>query len=140
MKISNLAKYAIGITTGAAMLAACSSNGGSSLAPSGATGSMPMISHVGKLTMVNGVLMTAAHPNLAGLRGGLITPDKHHKKKAGDQFISDFGNGVVDEFDYPKSVHRIDQRRLRGSRRMHQRAVRQRKEDLLGNGFGQPYN
>ncbi|HTA54085.1 MAG TPA: hypothetical protein VK755_05025 [Candidatus Acidoferrales bacterium] len=103
MKISNLAKYAIGITTGAAMLAACSSNGGSSLAPSGATGSMPMISHVGKLTMVNGVLMTAAHPNLAGLRGGLITPDKHHKKKAGDQFISDFGNGVVDEFDYPKS-------------------------------------
>jgi hypothetical protein len=101
MKISNLAKYAIGITTGAAMLAACSSNGGSSLAPSGATGSMPMISHVGKLTMVNGVLMTAAHPNLAGLRGGLMTPDKHKKKKA-DQFISDFGNGVVDEFDYPK--------------------------------------
>jgi len=102
MKISNLAKYAIGITTGAAMLAACSSNGGSSLAPSGATGSMPMISHVGKLTMVNGVLMTAAHPNLAGLRGGPMTPDKHHKKKKADQFISDFGNGVVDEFDYPK--------------------------------------
>ena len=100
MKISNLAKYAIGITTGAAMLAACSSNGGSSLAPSGASSTgAPMISHVGKLTMVNGVLMTAAHPNLAGLRGGPITPDKHHhKKKKADQNISDFGNGVTSIF------------------------------------------
>jgi len=102
MKISNLAKYAIGITTGAAMLAACSSNGGSSLAPSGASAGMPMISHVGRITMVNGVMMTAAHPNLAGLvRGGHnpISPDRH-KKKA-NQNISDFGNGDVEYFDWP---------------------------------------
>jgi hypothetical protein len=102
MKISNLAKYAIGITTGAAMLAACSSNGGSSLSPSGA--SVPMITHVGRTVMVNGVLMTAAHPNLAALvRGGhnpIISPDKK-KKKAANQNISDFGNGVVDYFDWP---------------------------------------
>jgi len=106
MKISNLAKYAIGITTGAALLAACSSNGGSSLAPSGTSAGMPMISHVGRLTMVNGVLMTAAHPNLAGLvRGGhpVISPDKK-KKKAANQNISDFGNGVVDYFDWPKGT------------------------------------
>jgi hypothetical protein len=65
-----------------------------------------MISHVGRLTMVNGVLMTAAHPNLAGLvRGGhpVISPDKK-KKKAANQNISDFGNGVVDYFDWPKGT------------------------------------
>ncbi|MGC2405839.1 MAG: hypothetical protein WA431_05470 [Candidatus Cybelea sp.] len=110
MKISNLAKYAIGITTGAAMLAACSSNGGSSLAPSGASSTgAPMISRAGKLWMVNGVLMTAAHPNLAGLRGGPISPDKHHhhKKKKADQNISDFGNGDVEYFDWPKGTSPI---------------------------------
>lgn len=107
MKISNLAKYAIGITTGAAMLAACSSNGGSSLSPSGA--SVPMITHVGRTVMVNGVLMTAAHPNLAALvRGGhnpIISPDK--KKKGADQNISDFGNGAVDYFDWPTGTTSI---------------------------------
>jgi hypothetical protein len=104
MKISNLAKYAIGITAGAAMLAACSSNGGSSLAPTGSTAGAPSVSHVGKTIMVNGLLLTAAHPNLAGLRGSPISPDKkkHHKKKAADQYISDFGNSEVFEFSYPK--------------------------------------
>jgi hypothetical protein len=107
MKISNFAKYMIGLTVGAAMLAACSNNGG--LAPSGTTAGggstgIPGVSHVGKTVMLNGVLLTAAHPNLSGHPGSPVSPDKkkHHKKKP-NQYISNFEGSTVDQFDYPKS-------------------------------------
>ena len=47
MELCSFAKYALTIITGAAMLAACSSNGGSSLAPSGVSSDMPGITHIG---------------------------------------------------------------------------------------------
>jgi hypothetical protein len=52
MKLSNLAKYALTITTGAAVLAACSNNGGSSLTPSGASVGVPGITRIGRGVMV----------------------------------------------------------------------------------------
>ncbi len=102
MKISSVAKYALAVTTGAALLAGCSSNGGSSLAPSGST-NMSGLGHIGRVATYNGIMLTAAHPNLQGLRGGPVAPDKHHHhKKAADQYISDFGNSELFEFSYPK--------------------------------------
>jgi hypothetical protein len=82
MKVSGLAKYALTITTGAAMLTACSNSGGSALAPSGASSGMPGIAHIGRPVMV--------------------------RKGIGPfQYIANFGSGSVGnsilEFDYPKS-------------------------------------
>jgi hypothetical protein len=80
MKHSSLAKYALTVTMGAAMLAACSNNGGSSLAPSGSSFGMQ--------------------------QSGLFSPDKFlpdkKKKRQPYQYLSDFGNASVLEFDYPK--------------------------------------
>jgi hypothetical protein len=75
MKRSSLAKYALTITTSAAMLAACSNSGGSALTPSGASVGMPDITHVGRAVMV--------------------------RKGIGPyQYIS-AGNSIL-EYDYPK--------------------------------------
>ena len=94
MKLFNLAKYALTITMGAAMLAACSNSGGSSLAPFGTSSGMPGITHAG------------THPNLIARQSGLFSPDKflpdRKKKKQPYQYISDFNNSTVLEFDYPK--------------------------------------
>ncbi len=102
MNISSFAKYAAVVTVGAGLLAACSSNGGSSLAPTGGSSAGADASHPTKAIMVNGVLTTAARPSM--LRAVPVSPDrrKHHKKKP-DQYISDFSNSDVFEFDYPKS-------------------------------------
>jgi hypothetical protein len=102
MKIPRPANYLLATTMGAALLAACSSNSGSSLAPSGST-SMSGFGHVGRTATYHGLLLTAEHPNLSGMRGGgPVSPDRHHKKKKPDQYISDFSNSEVFQFDYPK--------------------------------------
>ena len=94
MKISSLAKYAIGITTSAALLAACSS-GSSSVNPAGV--------QLAPGATVHGLLTLAAHPgNDNGVRPP-ASPDK--KKKSGAiQYISNFYDGDLLEFDYPKGT------------------------------------
>jgi hypothetical protein len=78
MKVSGIAKYALVITTGAAVLAACSNSGGPSLAPSGASPTMPRITQIGRAVMV--------------------------RKGIGPyQYIYNFGSNSILEFDYPKS-------------------------------------
>jgi hypothetical protein len=97
MKISSLAKYAIGITTSAALLAACSS-GGSSVNPAG-TSLAPGAS-------VHGLLTLAAHPaSNVGVRP--VSPMKKKKGGKAVQYISDFYGSDVLEFDYPKSTQSI---------------------------------
>ncbi|MGA7355612.1 MAG: hypothetical protein WA431_15370 [Candidatus Cybelea sp.] len=103
MKISNLAKYALTITTGAAILAACSNNGGSTLAPSGASAGTAGIAHIGRAVMLEGVLITAAHPNLSAHH--LVRSQPRRSMKSGFyQYVANFGygNGTILEFDYPK--------------------------------------
>jgi hypothetical protein len=97
MKLLSLVKYALGLTTIGAMLTACSNGGGTVLGanPAGVSNAL----HVGRALSVNGILITAAHPNLTAQAR---PAKKHHKKKA-DQYISDFSSGDVVEFDYPKS-------------------------------------
>lgn len=102
MKISSFTRYAFVITAGAGLVAGCSSNAGSSLAPTGVSSAGMGAAHRTKALMVNGVLITAEHPAL--LRQGRVSPDKkHHHKKKHDQYITDFAAGIDFEFDYPKS-------------------------------------
>jgi hypothetical protein len=72
MKLSSFAKYALAVTMGATMLAACSNNGGASLAPSGTSSGMP-----------------GSQPTKSKGNGPF-------------QYISNFGAGSVDVFDWPK--------------------------------------
>jgi hypothetical protein len=97
MKVSSLAKYALAITTGAGLLAGCSSNGGSSLAPTGS--GMSRLGHIGQVVTVDGHMQTAEHPNLSGVR--FVGPDVVKKKKVTDQNISNFGAADVSVFDCP---------------------------------------
>jgi hypothetical protein len=106
MKILSLAKYALTITTSAALLAACGNNGGSSLAPSGAAAGPTGIAHVGRAVMLNGVLVTAAHPNLNAPKPVRSHPAKS-MKSGFYQYISDFGSDTILEFDYPKGDAQI---------------------------------
>jgi hypothetical protein len=103
MKLSGLAKYALTFTMGAAMLAACSNNGGSVLAPSGTSIGMPSFTHIGRAIIVNGVLITAAHPNLST---HIVVRSQPTKTKGSGlyQYISNFNplRSSVFEFDYPK--------------------------------------
>ncbi|HEY1882228.1 MAG TPA: hypothetical protein VGG51_04215 [Candidatus Cybelea sp.] len=98
MNTLSLAKYTLGLAAAGAMLAACSSGGGSALGPNSVGTSNGM--HLGRAVSQNGILITAAHPNL----NAHVTPDKHHrhKKKKADQYIADFSASDVLEFDYPK--------------------------------------
>lgn len=98
MNISSLAKYAIGLTTAGAMLAACSS-GGSTMSPTTGSGFNIDAAHM-NIPMIHGVLITAEHPNL----NGAVAPDKkkHHKKKKPDELMSNFYSSELLEFDYPK--------------------------------------
>jgi hypothetical protein len=82
MKLSNLVKYSSTITMGAAMLAACSNSGVSSLAPPGTSSGVPGIAHIGKAVMAS----KGARPY---------------------QYISNFGAADVSVFDYPKSDKQI---------------------------------
>lgn len=100
MKISSLAKYAIGITTSAALLAACS--GGSSVNPGTMNAINAANTHVGHGAVINGVITTAWRAG-DGIVHQPASPDKKKKKKAkGYQFLSDFDLGDVLSFQYPK--------------------------------------
>ena len=100
MKFS-LVAYALGFTASAALMAGCSSSGGSSFGtPSGVT---PSGFHSLQTISINGLLTTAAHPNLR-MRShlGPATPNRHHEKKGLYQYVSDFYDSELLEFDYPK--------------------------------------
>jgi hypothetical protein len=56
--------------------------------------------------MVNGVLITAAHPNLSA-RAVLRLQPTRRKRRGSFQYISNFGSGSVAVFDYPKSDKQI---------------------------------
>jgi hypothetical protein len=62
--VSSLAKYTVAITVGASLLAGCVDNGGATLAPTSAPAGMG-IAHIGRAVVLNGVPITAAHPNLS---------------------------------------------------------------------------
>jgi hypothetical protein len=99
MKFS-LVTYGLGFAASAALMADCSSGGSSLGTPSGVT---PSDLHSLRTISINGLLTTAAHPNLR-MRShvGPVTPDKHHEKKGLYQYVSDFYDGGLLEFDYPK--------------------------------------
>jgi hypothetical protein len=100
MKFAILTSYAFGVTAAAAMMAGCSSNGASSYnAPSGVT---QYSVHYPRTIWINGMLITAAHPNF-GVRNHLVplTPDKQNKKKRLYQYEATPSELL--EFDYPKS-------------------------------------
>jgi hypothetical protein len=112
MKLMSLVKFSFAITTGAAMLAACSNSGGSSLGPSGTSPGMAGISHIGKAVMLNGHLITAFHPNLNAHQGGVFSSDQKRTLRNSapiepSQYISSFDNSSLMEFDYPKSDQQV---------------------------------
>jgi ABC-type multidrug transport system permease subunit len=77
---SSLVTYALGFIASAALMAGCSSSGGSSFGtPSGVT---PSGFYSPRTISINSLLITAAHPDL-GMRNhvGPVAPDKHHEKK-----------------------------------------------------------
>jgi hypothetical protein len=90
MKTSSLAGSALAITTGAALLAACGSAGGSSLAPSGPSTGMAGFGLIGSAVMLNGL---RAH------QGGVFSPDK--KTTGPYVYISDVLDDAVYQFDFP---------------------------------------
>ena len=99
MKFS-LLTYALICTASAVLMAGCSSGSSSLGAPLGVT---PSAFYSPRTISINGLLITAAHPNLR-MRShvGPVTPDKHHEKKGLYQYVSDFYNSALVEFDYPK--------------------------------------
>jgi hypothetical protein len=100
MKIPTLAKYVLAITMSAAVLVACSNNGGSSLAPSGTSSGGAGITHTGRAVVVNGVPIAAADPNL----NAHVTVGSEPVKAKGNgpyQYVSNFYTGLL-EYDYPK--------------------------------------
>jgi len=97
MQISKLAKYAVGVTTAAALLAGCSSGGNSPVSPAG-------MQPLRAVRLANGLLTLAAHPAAPGAHTvGLVNPDKkHHKHHKKRQYITNFYSSTALEFDYPK--------------------------------------
>jgi hypothetical protein len=91
----------LGFTVSAVLMAGCGSNGGSSFGtPSGV---MPSDFDSLRTISINGLLITAAHPNpRMRSRVGPVTPDKHREKKGLYQYVSDFYTSELVEFDYPK--------------------------------------
>jgi len=102
MQISNLAKYATGVTVAAALLAGCSSGGSSALSPSTGTQNAVRSGHLQPLK-VGGLLVLSAMLPLVKPVHVPIVPDKHKKKKSHDEYISNFYSSTILSFDYPKS-------------------------------------
>jgi len=102
MQISNMAKYAAGVTVAAALLAGCSSGGSSALSPSTGTQNAVRSGHLQPLK-VRGLLVLSAMLPLVKPIHIPIMPDKHKKKKSNDEYISNFYNSEILSFDYPKS-------------------------------------
>ncbi|MFY9739040.1 MAG: hypothetical protein WAK11_08285 [Candidatus Cybelea sp.] len=99
MRLS-LATYALGFTASAVLMAGCSNGGSSFDTPTGVT---PSDFHSLRAVSIDGPLVAAAHPNLR-MRGhvGPMTPDRYRKKRGPYQYVSDFYNSELLEFDYPK--------------------------------------
>jgi hypothetical protein len=100
MQISNLAKYAAGVTVAAALLAGCSSGGSSALSPSTGTQNAVRSGHLQPLK-VGGLLVASAMLPLVKPVHIPIMPDKK-KKKSNDEYVSNFYSSTLLEFDYPK--------------------------------------
>lgn len=105
MKISSWVKYATGVTVAAAMLAACSSGGSSSLGPSGVS---PNGHLTGGMTLakLRDAALTMPHyvqPNVHQDHGqSLIRIDK--KKKGGLLYVADDETDDVYVYDYPSGT------------------------------------
>jgi hypothetical protein len=104
----SLVTYALGCTASAALMAGCSSSGGSSFGTT--SGVTPSGVHSLRTISINGLLITAAHPNLR-MRSHVtrVTPDKHREEKGLYQYVSSFYNSELVEFDYPKGDTSIDE-------------------------------
>jgi hypothetical protein len=100
MQISNLAKYAAGVTVAAALLAGCSSGGSSALSPSTGMQNAVRSGHLQPLKVGGLLLASAMLPQVKPIQVP-IRPDK--KKKQSDQYVSNFYDSTLLEFDYPKS-------------------------------------
>ncbi|MGA7356263.1 MAG: hypothetical protein WA431_03770 [Candidatus Cybelea sp.] len=106
MKIFSLTLYALSLPAAAALMAGCS-NGVSSVGAS--SGMTPNGFQSPRTISINGMLITAAHPNF-GVRNHRVpmAPDKNNKKKALYQYAATFGEGPsLLVFDYPKSDKQI---------------------------------
>lgn len=105
MKLLTLSTPALGLTVAAALMAGCSSNGDTSYgAPSGLT---PNGFHSPRTVSMNGLLITAAHPNFSARNPRVpMAPEKPYKKKGLYQYASDYDGSLL-EFDYPKSDAQI---------------------------------
>jgi hypothetical protein len=104
MRMTKSVGYAVALATGMALLAACSSNGGSTLTGGAPAAGVPEVSHNDRAAVVNGVAILAAHPdaNARTYQGGVVSPDKKKKKNVLYQWISNFDDSIVGQFDYPK--------------------------------------
>jgi hypothetical protein len=108
MKISSSVKYAIGVTLAAAMLAACSSGGSSSLAPSGVSPNGHSTG-VTQLSSLRSEALTMPHfvqPNVHTDHGqSFMMPDRHKKKKKGGlMYVGDEETNDVYVYDYPSGT------------------------------------
>jgi hypothetical protein len=100
MHISNLAKYAAGVTVAGALLAGCSSGGSSALSPSPGTQNAVRSGHLQPLK-VGGLLVASAMLPLVKPIHVPIVPDKNREKKP-YEYISNFYNSTILQFDYPQ--------------------------------------
>jgi len=102
MQISNLAKYAAGVTVAAALLAGCSSGGSSALSPSTGTQNAVRSGHLQPLKVGGLLVASAMLPQVKPVHVPIV-PDKKRKKKTNDEYVSNFYNSEILQFDYPKS-------------------------------------
>ncbi|HEV3090631.1 MAG TPA: hypothetical protein VGX91_04205 [Candidatus Cybelea sp.] len=106
MKISSLAKYAVGVTLAAAMLAACSS-GGSSFGPT--SGAAPSGHHTGltQLSKIQDAALTMPHfmarPVHPDHGQSFMRPDKKGSKSA-YLYVGDWDTNDVYVYDYPSGT------------------------------------
>ncbi len=103
MQISNLAKYAAGVTVAAALLAGCSSGGSSALSPSTGTQNAVRSGHLQPLKVGGLLLASAMLPQVKPIHVPIVPDKKHHKKKSNDEYMSQFYASDLLQFDYPKS-------------------------------------
>ncbi|MGA7201316.1 MAG: hypothetical protein WBX26_05755 [Candidatus Cybelea sp.] len=100
MQISNLAKYAAGVSVAAALLAGCSSGGTSALRPSTGTQNAVRSGHLQPLKVGGLLVASAMLPAVKPIQVPIV-PD--NRKKNPKEYISNFYSGVVLQFDFPKS-------------------------------------
>jgi len=104
MNTASFVRYA-GALIALAIFSAC--GGGSAVAPSKAALNGADSTYIGRALSVNGMLVTAAHPNLSALpRYATIVPDRHAKSKTFEYVFNDYGS-YDSIFDYPRSTKEI---------------------------------